>query len=368
MLQLFFQSLFAFIFIISFIVFIHEFGHYIVARFNKVKVEEFSIGFGKKIFGFYDKNKTLWKFCLIPFGGYVKMYGDRNAASMTDLEAVEKMSDEQKKQSFIYKTVWQRIAIVAAGPIANFILGIIIFTILFRINGINQASTIISEVKNDSPAYHAGLLKGDEILSIDNKRVKNFNDIISIISINVGDPIKLNIRRDSKIIDVKLTPVKMKRKDFAGNDIFIPIIGVTSSKVTNIDLNIFQSFYHSTIKTYDIAGSILKTLSQLIVGDRSIKELGGPVKIAKYSGKTFELGFFMILWFSALISINLGVINLLPIPVLDGGHLLFYAIEAITGKPVPVKYQKIGFQIGFSIIITLMLFTTFNDINQIIKK
>lgn len=368
MIQIFLQNLFAFILIISFIVFIHEYGHYIVARFNNVKIEEFSIGFGKKLFGFYDKRSTMWKFCLIPFGGYVKMYGDRNAASMQDQDLILQMTKEQKAQSFIYKSVWQRMAIVAAGPIANFILGIILFTIIFRITGITQSSTIIREVKPDSPAFHAGILANDEVLSIDDKMVENFDDIINIISLNVGDPLKFNVRRESKLFDIVVIPKKVKRKDFAGEDIYTPMIGITSSKVIHKNINIFQSFNYSLVKTYEVSAAILKTISQLAIGDRSFKELGGPVKIAKYSGKTFEMGFLVILWFCALISINLGVLNLLPIPVLDGGHLFFYIIEAVMGKPVPLKLQKILFQIGFGIIITLMLFITFNDINQIITK
>ncbi len=368
LLQVFLHNLFSFIAIISVIVFIHEYGHFYVARKCGVRIDEFSIGFGKKLFGFKDKKGTLWKFCLLPFGGYVKMYGDRNAASMPDHEMISKMSKKDRDISFITKSVYQRMAIVAAGPIANFLLAIIIFTIIFKFNGVIDTRPIINEVVPNSVAFEVGLLPGDEIVAIDNKYIDDFSDVSMAVSTNAGKEMLFSIRRKSEIFDIKITPKLTAREDFAGEEIEVPMIGVIAPQSSSVKVGMLQSFGHATIETYDISISIFKTLGQLVTGQRSIKELGGPIKIAKYSGKTIESkSKIMILWFVALISINLGVLNLLPIPVLDGGHLFYYFIEAIRGRALSQSFQKIGYNLGFSLIITLMLFTTINDVISIIN-
>jgi regulator of sigma E protease len=362
------QNLFSFIAIISAIVFIHEFGHFIVARICGVKVEEFAIGFGKKLFSFRDKKNTEWKFCLLPFGGYVKMFGDRNAASIADEEAIAKMSEEEKKQSFIAKNVWQKIAIVAAGPLFNFTLAIIIFTFLFAANGKNKVLPIIDEVLENSAALEAGIKKDDEILAINQSEISDFNQIAQIVSEWKNEELIFTIKRENKILQLKITPKIQIRKNIFGEENPMPTLGISASQIVSEKLNLAQSFILASSETYQISIKILQTLGELISGQRSIKELGGPVKIAKYSGKSFEMGIITVLWFSAMISINLGVMNLLPIPVLDGGHLLFYAIEAIFRKPLPKKIQAIAFNFGFSLIISLMIFTTINDFMQIFAK
>ncbi len=360
--QLILQNLFSFIAIISVIVFIHEFGHFWVARLCGVKVEEFSIGFGKKLFSFRDKKNTEWKFCLLPFGGYVKMFGDRSAASNADAEAIAQMTDAEKKSAFATKNVYQRSAIVAAGPIANFILAIIIFTFLFHHNGKVQVLPIIDEVLEGSAAKSAGILKQDEILEINHKKISDFNEIRQIVIESQAQELDFKIKRGSEIISLKFSPKIEKRKDFFGEEVAMPTLGISASQVINTKLNFGESFILANQETYQISIKIFQTLGELIIGKRSIKELGGPVKIAKYSGKSVEMGMLVVLWFGAMISINLGVMNLLPIPVLDGGHLFFYLIEAVRGKALSMKTQQIAFNFGLSLVLSLMIFTTINDL------
>ena len=227
---------------------------------------------------------------------------------------------------------------------------------------------IINEVVPNSVAFEVGLLPGDEIVAIDNKYIDDFSDVSMAVSTNAGKEMLFSIRRKSEIFDIKITPKLTAREDFAGEEIEVPMIGVIAPQSSSVKVGMLQSFGHATIETYDISISIFKTLGQLVTGQRSIKELGGPIKIAKYSGKTIESkSKIMILWFVALISINLGVLNLLPIPVLDGGHLFYYFIEAIRGRALSQSFQKIGYNLGFSLIITLMLFTTINDVISIIN-
>lgn len=366
--QIILHNLFSFIAIISLIVFIHEFGHFIVARWCGVKIEEFAIGFGKKIFGFRDKKGTQWKFCILPFGGYVKMYGDKNGASIPDLELVKKMSPHERKISFLGKNVYQRIAIVSAGPIANFILAIFIFTFLFKVNGISQIEPLVSEVVENSASFEAGIKKGDRILAIDNKEIEDFQEIRNTVVTGLEEDLNFKILRDNKELDIKISPKIISQKDMFGDDIKMRSIGLIAENVIKKELSLIESFVEANKETLNISKSTFKTLGQLITGQRSVKELGGPVKIAKYSGKTVDMGLVVVAWFMAMISINLGVMNLLPIPVLDGGHLFYYFIEAIKGKPLSQKMQTYGYNFGLAIVLSLMVFTTLNDIFQIFYK
>lgn len=362
LLSIFLHNLFSFILIISLIVFIHEFGHYFVAKLCGVKIIEFSIGFGKELFGFLDKSKTKWKFCILPFGGYVKMYGDKNQASVPDYEAVKNMSAYDCKHSFISKNVYQRFAIVVAGPMANFIFAILLMTFLFYKNGINVVEPIVNEVVADSPALLADIKKGDKILKVNGQEIQDFTDIKTIVLTGVEPVINFEILRDNKIIVKNIEPKLIAQKDVFGEENKVRTIGIIAENLSKIELNLWQSFVHSNKEVVSISASILKTLGQLITGQRSVKELGGPVKIAKYSGKTVDIGLEMVIWFMAMISINLGVMNLLPIPVLDGGHLFYYIIEAIRGKTLSIKIQNYGYNFGLAIVLSLMLFTTINDI------
>lgn len=366
MISIILYNLLSFIFIISIIVFIHEFGHYYIARICGVKIEQFSIGFGREIFGFNDKNNMRWKFCLIPFGGYVKMFGDKNPASMPNSE-IKKFTKKEKEVSFYYQNIYKRISIVLAGPIANFILAITLFTIIFKINGIHTTLPIISKILPNSPAYEAGLLPNDKILQINNKKINNFSQIKQFVALNGHNELNFTIKRQDKIIEITIKPKIRKQKDVFKNNVKSYFIGIESDKIMKQELGILLSMQNSIIKTYELSGNILTALSHLVTGEKSIKDLGGPIKIAKYSGKSINMGWVMTLYFIAIISINLGVINLLPIPTLDGGHLFFYFIELIRGKALPEKIQEYSFKVGISFVMSLMLFTIFNDIIQSIN-
>ncbi|MFT7098766.1 MAG: regulator of sigma E protease [Rickettsiales bacterium] len=361
------HNLFAFVVILSIIVFIHEFGHYIIAKICGVKVEQFSIGFGKELFGWNDKSGTRWKFSLLPFGGYVKMFGDKNPASIVDSTEAEKMTDEEKKVSFYFQNVYKRIAIVSAGPIANFLLCIVLLTAIFKTQGLTHVLPIIDQVQEKSAAFEAGILIGDEILEINDSKIDDFEQIRKIVIENGEKPLEIILRRDKKIINVELTAIMSVSENIFGDEYKVPLIGIGATQFEYTKLNIGSAFIHANIETYNLSVAVVKALGELITGQRSIKELSGPVKIAEYSGKSMSQGFIVVLWFMAMISVNLGVANLLPIPALDGGHLFYYIIEVIRGKPLPEKVQMVGFQFGFAVLISLMLFTTLNDIYNLFK-
>jgi regulator of sigma E protease len=367
-LNLVLHNLFAFIVILSAIVFIHEFGHYIVAKMCKVKIEEFSIGFGKEIFGFNDKSGTRWKFAILPFGGYVKMFGDKNPASIADNDRLLQMSEADKKVSFYFKNVWQRIAIVAAGPIANFLLCILLLTVIFKVQGLTKILPIVDQVQEKSAAAQSGIMVGDKILKINDITIADFDQLRQIVSQNGEKEISIELQRSEKILQINLVPKMSVSKNIFGEEQKTPLIGIGASQFEYTKLGLGRAFIHANIETYNLGTAIAKAIGELITGKRSVKELSGPVKIAEYSGKSMDAGFMMVLWFMAMISVNLGVANLLPIPVLDGGHLFYYIIEAIKGKPLPQKAQEAGFQLGFAILICLMIFTTYNDIYNLFQK
>lgn len=365
--QLILQNFVSFIILISIIVFIHEFGHFYVARLCGVKVDEFALGFGKELFGFNDKKGTRWKFCLVPLGGYVKMYGDKNGASMPDATEIEKMSEEEKSYSFVFKNVYQRLAIVLAGPVANFLLAIVIFTFLFQVNGLTTVEPVVDEVVEQSAAFEAGLQKGDRIVAINGSPIDDFSGIREVVAQSADQKLHFKIQRQQELLDVVVVPQSKVSRDLFGDEVKVGMIGVTASKVRHEDLTLAQSFIHANQETYHVSIAIFKAIGELVTGRRSVEELGGPIKIANYTGKTVDMGVIAVLWFMAMISVNLGVMNLLPIPVLDGGHIFYYLVEAICGRPLPQKVQQWGFQLGFSLVLALMLFTTFNDVRQLLN-
>lgn len=356
-----------FIVIISIIVFIHEFGHYIVAKWCGVRIEAFSIGFGPELCGFYDKSGTRWKFCAVPMGGYVQMFGDADAASSPDNKGLKTLSPEEQKLTLHGKNLWQKSAIVSAGPIANFILAIVILTGFIMVYGITTTSPEISQVVENSAAAQAGLEKGDVIIAIDGSEIKSFNDIQNIISINTGTEVNIRINRNGEEQSIPVTPRIIESKDVFGNDVKRALLGVqsapsNSSLVERETLTFFPAVFEATKQTYTIAASNLRAIGQIVVGQRSFKDMGGPVKIAKYSGQAAAMGLQMVLWLMAVISISLGLINLFPIPMLDGGHLLFYLIEAIKGEALAEKYQEYSLKVGMVFILGLAGIVTANDI------
>lgn len=356
---------FSFVLVISVIVFIHEFGHYRVAKWCGVKIDVFSIGFGRELFGWNDKSGTRWKVCALPLGGYVKMYGDASAASTADKDALDAMSDEEKKFSFHHKTLLQKAAVVVAGPAANFILCIIILTGMIYTVGLPSSKPEIGKVLADTPAAAAGLKAGDTIVSVNSEKMSQFNDIPMAIATNLGKPIALVIKRNEKLLDITITPKMMETEDGLGNTVTVPRIGIASTKIQIKDVNMFQAVMEATSRTYSFCTNTLHAVGQMITGERSIKELKSPLGIAKFSGQAMDKGLMTVLWLMAMLSANLGLINLFPIPILDGGHLAYYAAEAVRGRPMAEKVQEWSYRVGFSLILMLMAVTLFNDVKQI---
>lgn len=360
--------LIAFLLVLTPVVFFHELGHFLVARWNDVDVEAFSIGFGKELFGRVDKHGTRWKICAVPLGGYVKFAGDSNAASVPDFDKSAAMSDKEKAGSFTHKSVGQRAAVVVAGPIANFILAIVIFTAGFMIYGKPVSDPIIASVRADSAADKSGLKAGDLIISLDGSKITSFNDIPLIVAPNAGKEMTIVIKRSATTHTFQITPQEKEIKDRFGNVQKIGLIGITNtSKVGNFrieKLGMIESLKEAVGQTWYQIKTPLIYLKDIVVGRKSADMLGGPIQIAKYSGDIASQGYISLIQFVAFISVAIGLMNLFPIPMLDGGHLVFYAIEAIRGKPVSEKAQEIGFTAGMFMILSLMIFTTYNDISR----
>ncbi len=357
-----FQSIISFIAIISVIVFIHEFGHYWVAKKCGVMIESFSIGFGKEIFGWNDKSGTRWKLSLIPLGGYVKMYGDENAASVPDKEKISQMAEEEKKKSFHMQALWKRFLIVLAGPLANYIFAIIILAFFFLSYGKPNTSNVISTIQENSVAEKFGLKEGDKIISLGGKKIKTFEDIRSVVSMHPAIEISISYERAGVITNSKITPEKKVTKDIFGDEVEVGLLGIGSSKMEYKKLGFVNSISSATYEVYDLSVRTLQAVGQIIVGQRSADQISGILRIADYSGKSVEKGFKVVFWFMAVLSVNLGLVNLFPIPMLDGGHLFFYIIEGLRGKPLPEKMQEYFFRFGYAVLIGLMLLATFNDL------
>ena len=346
---------FSFIVLLSIIVFVHEFGHYFVAILNKVKVEVFSIGFGKEIFGWNDKRGTRWKVCMLPFGGYVKMFGEENFFSK------KKIPEDLAKYSFSEKKIYQRFLIVLAGPLANFIFGIIGFAFIYSFIGKTFIPPIINEVENNSPAYISGLIKDDKIIKIDNNKIKSFSDIGTSINLYKKKTYNFEILRNDKKLNKDIEPFFVIQ-NFYGQDRKVAKIGISSYEPIIEKHSFTKSLYLGTQSTYQICSLTMKALYQMILGKGSFDDLGGPVKIAHFSGKMLEQGILSFINLVILLSISIGLINLFPIPMLDGGHLVFYIIEFLIGKPIEKSLQEKIFKFGFAIIITLAVLLTYNDI------
>ncbi len=351
-----------FLVILTVLVFVHELGHYLIARRNGVRVEVFSIGFGPEIFGWTDRAQTRWKFSLIPLGGYVKMFGDADAASTRPDGTISELSDEEKAHAFPYKRLGQRAWIVAGGPLANFLFAIVVLAGLFTFVGQPFTPAVVGEVVADSAAEQAGFQPNDKILEIDGWGIDSFEDLQRIVSLSPGEPLEVLVERGGQPIELEVTPSLVEVTDHFGNVNRIGRLGIMRSGVDYIKRDPFSALYWATEETWSLTMTTLKAVGQIISGSRSAKELGGPLRIAKMSGQVAETGIVPVIWFIAVLSINLGLINLFPIPMLDGGHLLFYAIEAIRGKPLGMRAQEYGLRIGLALVLGLMIFATWNDI------
>ncbi len=365
-----FNFIIPFIILITLVVFIHEYGHYYFARRYGVGVTDFSIGFGKELFGFKDKNGTRWKFCLIPLGGYVKFFGDRNVFSQAEQEELLKRYNESdQKKLFVTKPIYQRSIIVAAGPLANFVLAIFIFTFIYMFSGKDFTPAKINEVQENSPAYIAGVKKNDLILSIDNNKVKSILDVSTYINTSTSNKISFTVLRNDNEISFLIEPTITTGKDSFGNELKKKIIGIKLVPVNNEfnkeKLGPSTAIFYAIKETWFVTKSSVKFIFLLFKGKGDTAQLGGPIKIAQITGQVAQLGIIAFLSITAYISISLGLINLFPIPMLDGGHLMFYGIEKILGRPLKQSTQEGFFRIGLFLLFSLMFFTTFNDLKNI---
>lgn len=349
----------AFLVLLTILVFVHELGHYWVARKCGVRIETFSIGFGPEIFGWTDRVGTRWKFSAIPLGGYVKMFGE---AEMDGSAPSEPMTPEDEAVAFSKKSVGRRAAIVAAGPLANYAFAIAVLSVLFMTVGQPYTPALIGEVMEGSAAEAAGLKAGDRFVRVAGSKVDRFEDVQTIVRIHPGETVQIVVERGGKLIAVPVTPKVHETKDLSGNMIKIGLIGVRQSGKAYEVRNPVSALFEATKESIDLSYFALNTVGQMIVGKRDIRELGGPIRIGQISGDVAQLGFIPFISLVAMLSINLGMINLFPVPMLDGGHLVFYAIEAIRGKPLAVRTQEVGLRIGLVLVLGLMLFVTINDL------
>ena len=355
-----------FLFVLTIVVFFHELGHFLVARWCGVKVVAFSIGFGPEIIGFNDRYGTRWKIAAIPLGGYVKFFGDDNAASVPDLEAAAGMSEAEKKDSFIFKPVGSRAAVVAAGPIANFVLAIAIFAGIFMIIGKQTTSARVDTVLAGSAAQSAGFQPGDLVLAINGTKIESFSDMQRIVSINAGEPLDVAVERGGVPLMLKATPELKVHKDNFGNVQRLGVLGISRSMapgdVKTQKVGPLQAVVMGAQETWFVVDRTLAYIGGIFAGRESADQLGGPIRIAQVSGQVATAGFAALLHLTAVLSVSIGLLNLFPIPLLDGGHLLFYGIEAARGRPLSERAQEFGFRIGLAIVVMLMIFATFNDI------
>jgi len=359
-----------FIILILVVVFIHEYGHYYFAKKYGVGVTDFSIGFGKEIFGWNDKSGTRWKICWIPLGGYVKFFGDRNVFSQSDQEKIiNKYNKEDQKKLFVLKPLYQRTLIVVGGPLANYLLAIVIFFSVYMFIGKDFTPAVINDVQKDSPAMTAGLKNNDIIVSIDGNKVKSIMEVSKYITMSTDELIEFVILRSNQELIFKVEPNMVMSDDALGNKINKRMVGIKlgayNNEINHIKLGPAKALYHSISEVYFVSASSLKYIGSMLKGSGDSSQLGGPIRIAKISGQVAEFGVLPFLSLMAYISISLGLINLFPIPLLDGGHLMFYGFEKILGHPLSQKVQEGFFRIGMFLLLSLLFFTTFNDLKDL---
>jgi regulator of sigma E protease len=356
-----FITVLAFVMMIGTLVVVHELGHYLVGRWFGVKAERFSIGVGPQLYGRVDKRGTLWRIGALPLGGYVQFAGDANAASQPN-NNWQTLPSAERDHTFHSKALWQRALIIFAGPAVNFILAILILSGFLLTYGQAVTPPVVGEIQAKSAAATAGLLAGDKVLSVNGTSVDTFQQMAIEVSIYPNEDVALEIERDGVVQNKTVRIGELIEKDRFGNEFRRGLLGLSMPQPVIREVGIIEAPWVATKQTGEIIRLTVKTLGQIISGRRSVKELGGPLKIAKVSGESFVLGPEAYLWLAAMISINLGFMNLLPIPMLDGGHLMLYAIEAVRRRPSPPQLQEWAFRAGFIILVGFMLMVTFNDL------
>lgn len=359
-----------YVIVLSLLVFVHEFGHYLAGRLSGIRVLAFSVGFGPELVGFTDRHGTRWKISAIPLGGYVRFFGDADAASRPDGQELEELTAEEKAQTLAGAKLWKRAVTVAAGPIANFVLAIAIFAVLFGIMGKPVADPVVAEVKADSAAAEAGVQPGDVLVALDGEAVETFDDVVRYISMRPEIPVVVTVRRDGSELGLNMTPRRVETSDRFGNKMEVGQIGIVTNQQSGnfriVELTPLQAVGEGARQTWHIVTGTVDYLSNLIAGRMNADQLGGPVRVVQASGQMATLGIVALVNLAAVLSVSLGLLNLMPIPVLDGGHLLLYALEALRGKPVGPNAQEIAFRIGLAMIVSLMVFATWNDISRLI--
>jgi len=354
-----------FLFVLSLVVFFHELGHFLVARWCGVQILVFSIGFGPEIVGFNDRYGTRWKISAIPLGGFVKFFGDENVASVPG-QSPGDLDADQRARTFMFQPVLKRIAIVVAGPAANFVLAVIIFACVFALYGKQTMSARVDTVQAGSAAATAGFQPGDLVVAIDGHAVDSFGDMQRIVSTSAGETLNVTVEHDGVQRVLKATPALKEVKDNFGNVQRIGILGITRSMAAE-DLKLHpvappEAVWMSLQETWSVIDRTLNYIVGVVSGREAASQLGGPIRIAQMSGQVASFGFIPLIQLAAVLSVSIGLLNLFPIPLLDGGHLLFYVIEGVRGRPLSERAQEVGFRIGLAIVLMLMIFATFNDI------
>jgi len=367
-----------FLAILTVLVFVHELGHFLVARWNGVKVEVFSVGFGRELWGFDDKHGTRWRLSAVPLGGYVKMFGERDTVSVSDSVSGDDderpMTEAETRVSFHHKKLRQRSAIVVAGPLANFLFAVLVFWIMNAMFGIPKILSAVGTVMPNTAAEDAGLQAGDLVVSINGQPITLFRELSEIVSVNANVALDFEILRGDQVVRVQATPREWKDPgENAADQAAGPsrgLLGVRPSMemVQTTRTGVVEGLKLGFEQTYFYSAKILAGVGEMFSGERSSKELGGVLSIAQFSGEAAQSGLVTTLRFLAILSINLGLINLFPIPVLDGGHLVFYMVEALRGKPLSEKLQDYGFRLGLGLVLLLMVFATWNDLERLIDK
>ena len=355
-----------FLFVLSLVVFFHELGHFLVGRWCGVRILVFSIGFGPEIIGFNDRYGTRWKISAIPLGGFVKFFGDDNVASVSSSARLAGMDEAARAECFVFQPVRERAAIVVAGPLANFILAIAIFAGIFMLYGKQTMSARVDAVQPDSAAATAGFQPGDLVLAIDRHSVESFADMQRIVSASADETLAVTVERNGATLTLKAVPALKEVKDTFGNVHRIGILGISRS-MAEADMKLQpvpppRAVWMGIEETWFVVERTLSYIGGVVVGREAADQLGGPIRIAQMSGQVATMGFVALLHLAAVLSVSIGLLNLFPIPLLDGGHLLFYGIEAMRGRPLSERAQEVGFRIGLAIVLMLMIFATFNDI------
>ncbi len=355
-----------FLFVLTIVVFVHELGHFLVARWAGVKVLTFSVGFGPELAGFSDRYGTRWKISAIPLGGYVKFFGDDTEASTPAPEILDNMTAEERAGSFHHKNVGPRAAIVAAGPIANFLLAVVIFAGVALYFGKPSSVPRVDAIQADSIAASSGFKVGDVVISIDGTSIESFADMQRIVSTNAGSQLVFKVKRDDVVVSLTATPALKEMKDVFGNKHKIGVLGIQYNGQPgdpgSTPVGYLESLKIGFEQVWFIVQGTFKFVGSLFVGAGSTGDLGGPLRIAQLSGQAASLGFHFLVQWCAMISVSIGLLNLFPVPLLDGGHLLFYLVEAVRGRPLSPRAQELGSRIGLGLVLMLMVFATYNDI------